>query len=32
MVVGPIATSIYLGRRLNKQKHARLGDASTAIG
>jgi uncharacterized membrane protein len=32
MVIGPIATSIYLGRRLNKQKHARLGDTSAAIG
>ena len=32
MVIGPIATSIYLGRRLNKQKHARLGDASAAVG
>ena len=32
MVVGPIATAIYLGRRLNKRKHNQIGDASAAIG
>jgi hypothetical protein len=32
LLIGPIATAIYLGRRLNKQKHVRIGDASAAIG
>jgi HAAS len=32
VLIAPIVTAIYLGRRLNKQKYTRLGDASTAIG
>jgi hypothetical protein len=32
LVIAPIATSIYLGRRLNKHKHAQIGQAKTAIG
>lgn len=30
LLIGPIATSIYLGRRLNKQKHTHVGDSSAA--
>ena len=32
LLIAPIATSIYLGRRLNKHKHAQIGQATTAIG
>jgi hypothetical protein len=32
LVIGPIGTSIYLGRRLNQQKRAYGGDASAAVG
>jgi hypothetical protein len=32
LLIAPIATSIHLGRRLNKQKHTQIGDASAAIG
>jgi hypothetical protein len=32
LLIAPIATAIYLGRRLNKQKHTQIGDASAAIG
>jgi hypothetical protein len=32
LLIAPIATAVYLGRRLNKQKHAQIGDASAAIG
>jgi hypothetical protein len=30
LILAPIATSIYLGRRLNKQKHKPIGTASAA--
>ncbi len=32
LLIAPIATAVYLGRRLNKQKHTQIGDASAAIG
>jgi hypothetical protein len=32
LVLGPIGTAIYLGRRLNTQKHKRIGTASAAAG
>lgn len=32
LLIAPIATAIYLGRRLNKHKQAQIGDASAAIG
>jgi hypothetical protein len=32
LLIAPIATSIYLGRRLNKQRHTQIGDPSAAIG
>ena len=31
LLVAPIATAIYLGRRLNRVKHTQIGDASAAI-
>jgi hypothetical protein len=32
LLIAPIATSIYLGRRLNQHKHNQIGNASAAIG
>ena len=31
-VIGPIATAIYLGRRLNKQKRIHATDVTAAMG
>lgn len=32
LLIAPIATAIHLGRRLNKQKRALVGDASAVVG